>query len=172
MITFSFRPRSRSTLPLIAASVSTRVVSWKDAAESHDVDLRLEGVADLELLLRGHAHLAGALLADDLELAVDLGDDGLALRDASLEQLFHAGQALGDVHAGDAAGVERAHGQLRARLADRLRCDDAHRLADLDQLARGQVAPVARAADALARLAHEHRPHLYRRAPGGHLTSR
>src|SRR5256885_6705617 len=34
MITFSFRPRSRSTLPEMAASVSTRVVSWKDAADS------------------------------------------------------------------------------------------------------------------------------------------
>src|ERR1700758_2671599 len=40
MITFSFRPRRRSTLPLIAASVSTRVVSWKDAADSHDVVFR------------------------------------------------------------------------------------------------------------------------------------
>ena len=33
MITFSFRPRSRSIWPLMAASVSTRVVSWKEAAE-------------------------------------------------------------------------------------------------------------------------------------------
>jgi hypothetical protein len=36
MITFSFRPRSESDLPWIAASVRTRVVSWKDAADSHD----------------------------------------------------------------------------------------------------------------------------------------
>ena len=36
MITFSFRPARSSTRPLIAASVSTRVVSWNDAAESHD----------------------------------------------------------------------------------------------------------------------------------------
>ena len=36
MITFSFRPRRLSERPLIAASVSTRVVSWKEAAESHD----------------------------------------------------------------------------------------------------------------------------------------
>ena len=40
--------------------------------------------------------------------------------------------------AGDAAGVERPHGQLRARLADRLGGDDAHRVADLDHLAGGQ----------------------------------
>src|SRR5215469_240577 len=33
MITFSLSPTSRSTLPLIADSVSTRVVSWNDAAE-------------------------------------------------------------------------------------------------------------------------------------------
>ena len=32
-MTFSFSPRRSSTLPLIAASVRTRVVSWKDAAE-------------------------------------------------------------------------------------------------------------------------------------------
>ena len=33
MITFSFRPISGSTLPLIAASVRTLVVSWKEAAD-------------------------------------------------------------------------------------------------------------------------------------------
>ena len=32
-MTFSFRPRSSSRLPMMAASVSTRVVSWKEAAE-------------------------------------------------------------------------------------------------------------------------------------------
>src|SRR5580692_9913100 len=36
MMTFSFRPRSESDLAWIAASVSTRVVSWKEAADSHD----------------------------------------------------------------------------------------------------------------------------------------
>ena len=35
-MTFSFSPSSRSTLPSIAASVSTFVVSWKDAAERND----------------------------------------------------------------------------------------------------------------------------------------
>ena len=33
MMTFSLSPTRRSTLPLIAASVRTLVVSWKDAAE-------------------------------------------------------------------------------------------------------------------------------------------
>src|SRR5439155_9123607 len=112
--------------------------------------LRLERVGDLELLLGGHAHAARAFQAADLELAVDLGDDGLALGDASLEELLHAGQTLGDVDACNTSGVEGAHGQLGSGLADRLRGDDTHRLADLDQLAGRQVAAIARAADALA----------------------
>ena len=36
MITFSLSPLSRSTLPSIAASVSTFVVSWNEAAERND----------------------------------------------------------------------------------------------------------------------------------------
>ena len=36
MITFSFKPINGSTLPLIAASVNTRVVSWKDAADKKE----------------------------------------------------------------------------------------------------------------------------------------
>ena len=36
MMMFSLRPKSWSDLPSMAASVSTRVVSWKDAADSHD----------------------------------------------------------------------------------------------------------------------------------------
>ena len=35
-ITFSLRPSSLSTLPLTAASVRTRVVSWNDAAEMNE----------------------------------------------------------------------------------------------------------------------------------------
>ena len=35
-ITFSLSPRSSSRLPMIAASVSTRVVSWNDAAEMNE----------------------------------------------------------------------------------------------------------------------------------------
>ena len=40
MITFSFRPTSGSIFPLIAASVSTFVVSWKDAADRKESDAR------------------------------------------------------------------------------------------------------------------------------------
>ena len=36
IVTFSLRPRRWSTLPEIDASVSTRVVSWNDAAEMNE----------------------------------------------------------------------------------------------------------------------------------------
>ena len=36
MMMFSFRPSSESVRDSIAASVSTRVVSWNDAADSHE----------------------------------------------------------------------------------------------------------------------------------------
>ena len=93
------------------------------------------------------------------DLAVDLGDLRQALGLARLEQLDDARQAVRDVRAGDAAGVERPHGQLRARLADRLRGDDADRVADLGEVAGGHRAAVAGLADAGRRLALEHRAH-------------
>ena len=55
------------------------------------------------------------------------------------------------------ADVERTHGQLCARLADRLRGNDAHRLAHVDRCAAGEIAPVALAAAAAGGLAGEHR---------------
>src|SRR5581483_673832 len=56
-----------------------------------------------------------------------------------------------------AADVEGAHGELRARLADRLRRDDADRLADIDRRAAGEVASIALGADAALGLAGQHR---------------
>ena len=52
-----------------------------------------------------------------------------------------------------AADVEGAHGELRARLADRLGGDDADRHAFLDQVAGGQVHAVAQPAEPSGRLA-------------------
>ena len=57
--------------------------------------------------------------------------------------------------------MERAHRQLRAGLADRLRGDDADRRSELDQLAGRQVAAVALRAHAAARRARQHRAHLH-----------
>ena len=85
--------------------------------------------------------------------AGDLGKRRHLLRLARLEQLLDAGKALRDIVAGDAAGVERTHGQLRARLTDGLGGDDADRLAGVDRLADGQVDTIALGADTAARLA-------------------
>src|SRR6185295_9203146 len=69
-------------------------------------------------------------------------------------------QAVRDVRAGDAAGVERPQRQLRARLADRLGGDDADRVADRHDLA-------GRGRNAVAALAHtlgaalQHRAHRH-----------
>ena len=53
--------------------------------------------------------------------------------------------------------MERAHGELGARLADRLRRNDADRLAEVDRRAAGKIAPVALGADAVLGLAGQHR---------------
>src|SRR5690606_3744007 len=58
--------------------------------------------------------------------------------------------------------VEGTHGQLGTRLADGLRGDDADRLADVDQVATGQVAAVAVRAHAERRFAADGGAHLDR----------
>ena len=59
-----------------------------------------------------------------------------------------------------AADVERTHGELRARFADRLRRDDADRFAALDQPSCRQVAAVAGHANTALRFAGQHRADL------------
>ena len=66
-----------------------------------------------------------------------------------------------------AADVERAHRQLRSRLADRLGGDDAHRFTHVDRCAARQIAPVASAADAVLGLAGQHRADLHFLNAGG-----
>ena len=66
---------------------------------------------------------------------------------------------MGDVLAGDTAPVEGTHGQLGARLADRLGGDDAHGVAQLGQFAGCQVAPITEGADTDLGFALEHRAH-------------
>ena len=134
----------------------------QDLVELHEIpggrqQLRALGEDDrgVERLAAGDLDLAAGLARDDLDDAVDVADLGLALGDPGLEQLLDARQALRDVLAGDAAGVERPHRQLGAGLADGLGGDDADRLADPDHAAGGQVAAVAHPAHARARLAGE-----------------
>src|SRR4051812_23878083 len=109
--------------------------------------------------LVGDDHGAGLVGVLHRDHAADLGDLRQALRLAGLEELHDARQAVRDVRAGDAAGVERPHGQLRARLADRLGGDDADRVADHGRLAGGQRAAVALLAHAGGGLALEHGAH-------------
>ena len=91
--------------------------------------------------------------------AIDVGQHAGALGRADFKEFLHAGQASGDVGAGDAAGVEGTHGQLGARLADALGGDDAHGLADFDQFAGGGQPAVAHLADAPRGLAGQGRAH-------------
>src|SRR5262249_8039964 len=60
----------------------------------------------------------------------------------------------------DTARMERAHRQLRARLADGLRGDDADRFAQLDARAGGEIAPVTIGANAMLAFAREHGTNL------------
>src|SRR5262249_21747274 len=56
------------------------------------------------------------------------------------------------------ADVECTHGELRARLADRLSRDNTDSLAHVDGRAAREIAPVALAAHAVRELAGQHRP--------------
>src|SRR5690606_16307610 len=61
---------------------------------------------------------------------------------------------------GRTTDVEGTHGQLGTRLANRLRGDDAHRLAGVYHRAAAEVTAIALGAQAVARLARERRTHL------------
>src|SRR6186997_2063751 len=71
----------------------------------------------------------------DLHPAADLREASRTLRVAGLEDLDDTREAVRDVRAGHTAGMEGAHGQLRAGLADRLGGDDADCVTDLAHLA-------------------------------------
>src|ERR1700679_913654 len=58
-----------------------------------------------------------------------------------------------------AADVEGTHGELSARLADRLRRNDADRLADVDAVSAAQIAAVALCTNAIAGFAGDGRTH-------------
>src|SRR5271170_1142322 len=58
-----------------------------------------------------------------------------------------------------AADVEGTHGELSARLADGLRRNDAHRLADVDAMSATQVAAIALSANAVTGFAGNGRTH-------------
>ena len=91
---------------------------------------------------------AGVLGGLQLDLPVYIGEQGSALGHAGLEQFFHPGETDGDVgYVCHAAGVEGAHGELGAGLADALGGNDADSLADFHRLGGCGQPSVALAAD-------------------------
>src|SRR5215208_6471237 len=104
---------------------------------------------------------------------VNLGEGRLGLGMAGLEELDDPGEACRDVFACDAACVEGAHGELGARLADRLGRDDADGLTDVDGPVSRERPAITGLAYAVRALALGGRPHgnesLARQllAPGG-----
>ena len=95
----------------------------------------------------------GGLVAGNLQGACDFREHSLALRLASLEKLGNTRQTVRNVVASNAAGVERTHGELRARLANGLSGDNADCSANVHRTARGQVPTVALLAHAMLSVA-------------------
>ena len=113
--------------------------------------------------------LAAVVVGDD-HLARARDDDLLGLRvrqiahgrgEAHRASRFCLDVALHRGPRGSAADVERAHGELRAGLADRLRGDHADRLADVDQRPAAEVAPVALGAHAPSGFTGQRGAHLH-----------
>ena len=109
MMTFSFKPMRWSTLPLMAASVRTRVVSWKEAAD------RKESVAREALVMPMQDGGIGGLP----QLGLAVGDAGANLLVGG-EHLVLVGQG-----ADQQAGVA---GVVHADLAQHLPHDDFNML--------------------------------------------
>ena len=142
-----FRPAGRARAHRPRAPRRHRLTS-SSALLRQRILVAIDCVSTTRILTRADSSSACSSTTPSISLT-----DRLVLRHARLEEFLDARQTLGDVfrRAGDTAGVEGTHRQLRARLADGLRRDDAHRVADLDELARRQIAPVAQPADAVRR---------------------
>src|SRR5690606_1052397 len=152
----------------VDAAAGERVARLDAVAVLDDEAHRAVDLVGLDELavVGGDGDLDAVVLLLERDDAVDLGDQGADLGLARLDQLDHARETLRDVGARrDAARVERAHRELRARLADRLGRDRAHGLAEADVAHQRHVHAVALDADAGAglageRAAHRHLPDL------------
>src|SRR6202020_344481 len=103
-----------------------------------------------------HAQFTGARHRDQMPLLMAHGLDVVQANRALALDLDAVGRRRSRSRAAD---VEGTHGELRARLADGLRRNDAHRLADVDAMATTQVAAVALRADAVTGLTGDGRTH-------------
>ena len=133
------------------ANASHSARSWPALTFSPSSTLSTRAVHEAVML----ALAAGVVDDDELAVAVHDADGAVALRGevrvADADEAFVARleRALLDLAARRrATDVERAHRELRARLADRLAGDDADRLADVDLVAAREVASVALGAHA------------------------
>src|SRR5665647_650894 len=73
MMMFSFRPRRVSTLPSMAASVSTLVVSWNEAAEDEKAGLIL-GITKASLAVE--SFLSAASFQETTKVLTDAAIEG------------------------------------------------------------------------------------------------
>src|SRR5690606_35552534 len=108
--------------------------------------------------LRQHHDLILAVRHD--ALAVRCLDDGDALELRATRDLRLACRLRRDARR-RTTDVERTERELRARLTDRLRRENADRLAQVHHLHGREVAAVALTADAALRLAGQHRTDLH-----------
>ena len=145
--------------------VGVRIPGRRDLAARHRVaflDADHRAVRNLVALalateLVHHADLARAGHGHQVPLLVL---DGLDVMEADRALVAHFDARGRRRSRRRATDVERAHRELRARLADRLRGDDTHRLADRDRTTAAEIASVARRAHAVARVARDGRTHL------------
>src|SRR6266851_1936200 len=126
------------------------------------VETRVHGELPAGLAVRQGLEDQLTLVArDDLLLLRRLDEDEpVAVLDHAFDLGF-AHRLLGDTRR-RAADVEGPQGQLRTRLADRLRRQNPDRLPQVHHVHGGEVAAVAHAAHAALRLAREHRSDLHR----------
>src|SRR3954447_3448021 len=111
----------------------------------------VHGALGAILIDHGDRHVAG----HGHQLAIRVAHDVLVLdTDRAFEVRLDEGLLIDLRRATD---VECAHGELRARLADRLGRDHADRLTHVDRSAAREITPIALSADAIGRLAGEHR---------------
>src|SRR6266436_8992111 len=139
-----------------------RAVQHHQRGAERYVEARVHGELPAGLAVRQGLEDQLTLVArDDLLLLRRLDEDEpVAVLDHAFDLGF-AHRLLGDTRR-RAADVEGPQGQLRTRLADRLRRQNPDRLPQVHHVHGGEVAAVAHAAHAALRLTREHRADAHR----------
>jgi hypothetical protein len=98
------------------------------------------------------------LVQDDVAAVLELHEAEIVVTNNTLMLGFDL--RLLEHTLGGSTDVERTHRELRAGLADRLRGDDTHSFAELDETAGREIATVTCDTNAVLALASEHRADL------------